>query len=302
MALKQIEKRIDEVLKSGQEGSPVQPVRLERDSTFKFRCHPSVSCFTKCCRNMNIILTPYDIIRMKHRLGLTSDLFLRLYSEPEMLGITGVPVARLKMLEDDGGRCPFVTKDGCQIYSDRPVCCRYYPIGLASLRQTEKHSGEEEEFFFLVKEDHCKGFEEDTEWTVDSWRQDQESDLYDRMNRDWMELLLRKRSFGEDAEIPERARELFFMVSTNMERFRGFVFESRFLDTYSVDSRLLRKILEDDVALMKFGFEYLKVAIFGADSDMLKLKEDILDSTVKKLIKRRKKRRSRLKRMAKGRK
>jgi len=122
------------------------------------------------------------------------------------------------------------------------VCCRYYPIGLASLRQQEKTAGEEEEFFFLVKEDHCKGFNEDKEWTVDSWREDQESAFYDRMNRDWMELLLRKRSFGEETEMSPRAKELFFMVSTNMERFRSFVFESRFLDTYIVDGRILREI------------------------------------------------------------
>jgi len=195
-----------------------------------------------------------------------------------------------------------VTKDGCQIYTDRPVCCRYYPIGLASLRQQEKAAGEEEEFFFLVKEDHCKGFNEDKEWTVDSWREDQESDFYDRMNRDWMELLLRKRSFGEETEMSSRAKELFFMVSTNMERFRSFVFESRFLDTYIVDGRILREILEDDVALMQFGFEYLKIAIFGADSDIIRLKEDILDETVKRIVKRRKKRLRRLKRLAKGRK
>ncbi len=301
MSLKHLEKRIDKALKKGQKDSVVEPVRLDRDSKFKFRCYPGVSCFTKCCRNMNIILTPYDIIRLKHRLGLSSDLFLRLYTEPELLGITRIPVARLKMLEDEDGRCPFVTKDGCQVYSDRPVCCRYYPVGLASLRQQEQHAGEEEEFFFLVKEPHCKGFEEDTEWTVESWRQDQGSDFYDRMNREWMELLLRKRSFGEETEMPPKARELFFMVSTNMERFRNFVFESRFLDTYVVDGKVLRKILEDDVELMQFGFEYLKVAVFGAESDVIKLREDILNATVKKIIKRRKKRRRRLERLAKGR-
>ncbi len=302
MPLDHLKKRIDKALKKGQEGSAIQPVRLEKDSTFKFQCHPGVSCFTKCCRNMNIILTPYDIIRLKQRLGLTSDLFLRLYTKPELLGITGVPVARLLMMEERGGKCPFVTEKGCQVYSDRPVCCRYYPIGLASLRQQEKSAGEEEEFFFLIKEDHCKGFEEPVEWTVESWREDQESDFYDRMNREWMELLLRKRSFGEETEMPERAKELFYMVSTNMERFRQFVFGSRFLDTYIVDGKLLRKILEDDVELMQFGFEYLKVAIFGAESDIMKLKEDILDATVKQIIKRRKKRRRRLERLAKGRK
>lgn len=32
----------------------IQPVRLERKSAFRFRCHPGVPCFTRCCRNMNI--------------------------------------------------------------------------------------------------------------------------------------------------------------------------------------------------------------------------------------------------------
>jgi Fe-S-cluster containining protein len=146
---------------------------------------------------MNIILTPYDIVRLKNRLGLTSDAFLHLYATPEMLGITMLPVARLKMLENQGGKCPFVTPDGCQVYSDRPVCCRYYPIGLASLRQQEKTAGEEEEFFFMVQEKHCKGFDEPEEWTVESWRGDQEADLYDKMNREWMELLLRKNLSGK---------------------------------------------------------------------------------------------------------
>ncbi len=302
MALKDLEKKVDTVLKKDKPDSVVVPVRMQRDSTFNFRCYPGISCFTDCCRNMNIILTPYDIVRIKNRLGLNSDTFLNLYTELEILGQTDVPVARLKMLEDRDGKCPFVTPEGCQIYSDRPVCCRYYPIGIASLRQQEKHAGEEEEFFFLVKEPHCKGFEEPTEWTVDSWRADQEADLYDSMNRGWLELLLRKKSFGEETEMPVKAKQLFYMVTTNMERFRRYVFESRFLDTYIVKESLLKKILEDDVELMQFGFEYLNVAIFGAESDTIKLREDILQKQVKKIIKRREKQRRRLERLAKGRK
>lgn len=301
MAIKNVEKKVDDILKKGRQGSAVAPVRLEKDSAFCFNCHPGVPCFTDCCRNMNIILTPYDIVRLKTRLGLDSDAFLHLYATPEMLGITMLPVARLKMLEDQGGRCPFVTSDGCQVYSDRPVCCRYYPIGLASLRQQEKNSGEEEEFFFMVKEDHCKGFEEPTEWTVESWRGDQEADLYDKMNREWMELLLRKKSFGEETELPEKARQLFYMVSTNMENFKSYVFESRFLETYQVENKTLKKILEDDVALMQFGFEYLKHAVFGADSNAISIKQEILDKTVKKIRKRRRKQRKKMQRIKKGR-
>ncbi len=300
MGLKHVEKKVDNILKKGQEGSVVAPVRMERDSKFCFACHPGVPCFTDCCRNMNIILTPYDIVRLKNRLGLTSDAFLHLYGTPVLRGLTMLPVARLNMMEDKGGKCPFVTPDGCQVYSDRPVCCRYYPIGLASLRQQEKTSGEEEEFFFLVKEPHCKGFEESTEWTVESWRGDQEADLYDRMNREWMELLLRKKSFGEETELPEKARKLFYMVSTNMERFKSYVFESRFLETYVVPPEIQKKILEDEVALMQFGFEYLKHAIFGAESDQIEIRKDILDETVKKIRKRRRKHKKKLQRLRMG--
>ena len=47
----------------------IVPERIGADSRFKFKCHKDVKCFTKCCRGINIILTPYDIIRMKNRLG-----------------------------------------------------------------------------------------------------------------------------------------------------------------------------------------------------------------------------------------
>ena len=51
----------------------IEPKRLNLNSTFKFKCHPNVKCFTKCCRGINIILTPYDIVRLKNRLGLSSE-------------------------------------------------------------------------------------------------------------------------------------------------------------------------------------------------------------------------------------
>ncbi|MGQ9500054.1 MAG: YkgJ family cysteine cluster protein [Dissulfurimicrobium sp.] len=283
MTISQAKKKANAALKKGKLADVIDPVRLEKKDTFRFSCHPGVPCFTHCCRNMNIILTPYDIVRLKNRLGIPADLFLQLYAEPEILAQTGVPVARLKMLEEDG-RCPFVTEQGCQVYTDRPVCCRYYPIGIASLRQQGK-SLDEEEFFFLIKEGHCYGFNEKTEWTVDAWRRDQEADLYDSMNRGWLDLLLRKRSFGEETEIPPKARQLFYMVTTNMERFRSFIFESRFLSTYIVSEDTLKKILEDDTALMQFGFEYLKQAIFGVESSALKLKKDILNHQIAKILK-----------------
>jgi hypothetical protein len=186
------------------------------------------------------------------------------------------------MLEEKDGLCPFVGPEGCQIYSDRPVCCRYYPLGIASLRQQDDLKGRDEEFFFMVKESHCEGFKEAVEWTVDSWRTDQGIDLYDSMNRGWIELLLRKSSFGEEARLSEKARQLFYMVTTNTEQFRKYIFESPFLHSFAVNDHTINNILEDDVALMHFGFEYLKYVIFGVKSDKVKLKKDVINRTVKK--------------------
>ena len=142
----------------------VDPVRLSSDSQFKFKCHPGVECFTQCCRDINIILTPYDIIRLKKKLNLSSEEFLAVYTKPKLLEKTGLPVITLKFLEEedkdsDSKLCPFVRENGCLVYDDRPTTCRYYPLGVASLSHKEDADGDE--FYFFVHEPHCLGFKKD---------------------------------------------------------------------------------------------------------------------------------------------
>ncbi len=55
----------------------VEPRKLTPESRFKFRCHPGVACFTECCGKTTIILTPYDILRLKNRLGVPAGDFLQ---------------------------------------------------------------------------------------------------------------------------------------------------------------------------------------------------------------------------------
>jgi hypothetical protein len=40
-----------------------------------------VRCFTACCSNVNIALPPYDLLRLRKRLGLAADEFLRQHEE-----------------------------------------------------------------------------------------------------------------------------------------------------------------------------------------------------------------------------
>jgi hypothetical protein len=186
------------------------------------------------------------------------------------------------MLDDEKKSCPFVTPEGCTIYEDRPLSCRYYPLGTAAFREQEiEPTGED--FYFMVRESHCLGFEQDKEWTVKAWRKDQGVEPYDEINKGWMELMLRKKSFGFQADLSEESRAMFFMVSSNVDRLKRFIFESSFLEKYDVQEDVLEQIKTDEVALLQFGFDWLQSALFGADK--VKLKDGVLKAYRKKAAK-----------------
>jgi len=246
----------------------ITPVRLGPKSTFNFKCHPEVPCFTRCCRGINIVLTPYDILRMKNRLNLSSEDFLAIYTTPRLLEKTDLPVVTLKLLEDDQQSCPFVRDHGCLIYTDRPTTCRYYPLGVASLSHKEG-ADTEEGFYFFVNESHCRGFEENCRWDVTEWRKDQGVDIHDDINAEWTDLVVRKRSFPPTIKLTEKSKQLFFMVSYSIDQFRRFVFESSFISRYQVDEETLRKIKNDEVELLVFGLTWLKKILFNYENFVL---------------------------------
>jgi hypothetical protein len=239
----------------------ISPVRLGYKSRFKFKCHPCISCFTECCRGIHIILTPYDVIRLKNRLNLSSREFLAIYTEPHLLEKTDLPMVTLKLLDDERESCPFVKDgEGCIIYEDRPSSCRYYPLGTATLQH--KEGADDDGFFFFINEPHCKGFEEETDWTVAEWREDQGVDLRDEINSQWTDLVVRKRSFPSNIKLTDKAKQMFFLVSYDIDKFREFVFGTSFLERIEVEPARVEKIKNDEIELLKFGLEWLKGVLF----------------------------------------
>jgi len=240
----------------------IPPEQMSLNSRFKFKCHKGVSCFTDCCRGIDIMLTPYDVLTMRKKVDMSSDKFLAVFTTPQILEKADMPVVTLKLLDDDRQSCPFVEdKEGCAIYEDRPTTCRYYPLGVGSLSYSGE-KGEKDDFFFSIKENHCKGFEEDQEWTVADWREDQGVDLRDEVNEGWLDLMVRKKSLPANMQLSEQAKQMFFMVCYNIDKFKGFVFESTFLTRYQVPEDTIVQIKDDDVKLLQFGFEWLKATFF----------------------------------------
>ena len=221
--------------------SNIMPEKLGYDSPLQFACHPGVSCFTACCHNIKIVLTPYDILVLRNRLGIPAHEFVTQFTEPTLLERTDMPGVQIKLTEDKKA-CPFVTPEGCTVYEDRPTACRYYPVGMADFHEGGSEDNEtpkEDKFFFLVKEPHCKGFEEPKTWTIREWRADQGVDVRDEMNKQWLRLIMRRKSHGFQASLADAAKRMFFMASTDLDHFRRFIFESSF----STPMRLSRKPL-----------------------------------------------------------
>ncbi len=252
----------------------IVPVRLGLQSKFTFSCDKDMACFTKCCRDIYIILTPYDIIRIKNRLQMDSAEFLAGFTRPGKIDNTELPVPILKTLEDEEKTCPFLTKkEGCSIYDVRPATCRYYPIGAGIFHN--KDEAADEKFFALIKEAHCLGHDLGEERTVAEWRTSQGLDDYDEVNAGWIEIILKRKSLGPFVTIPDKTLQMFFMGCYNLDAFRRFVFESRFLDVFDVPEDQLNRMKEDDAALLAFATKWLKKTFFGEGD--LPIKEQVVE-------------------------
>ncbi|MHC4607332.1 MAG: YkgJ family cysteine cluster protein, partial [Planctomycetota bacterium] len=199
--------------------------RLSEKDSFQFSCTKDAPCFNHCCADVNIVLTPYDVLRMRKRIGMPSEEFLEKHCIIPFTKSQRIPVILLKMRDNEKKTCPFVTGKGCSIYEDRPWACRMYPVGVASPKD---EPGAEKPFFFLIKEDLCKGFDTGPAWTIRSWMDDQGAEEYDREGREFKELTLHDRLLKGQALDPSEM-EQFFMVCYNHDAFRRFVFQSTFL-------------------------------------------------------------------------
>ena len=236
------------------------------DEGFTFACHPEVPCFNECCRRLDLMLTPYDVLRLKQHLGLDSGEFIDRYTVVEN-GQNGWPLPRLKMSDTAEATCPFVSDAGCTVYEDRPGACRTYPLGRAAKGGSE--AGIQAESFFLVKEPHCRGFEQGAHWTPDTWSEDQGLEAYNSTNDLFLPLITRQAP-AADAAQAQKKMQMFFMACYNLDAFKKFVTGSRFTELIQIDPTRLELIQSNDLQLLKFAFDWLRFSLFGEKT--LKLK------------------------------
>jgi hypothetical protein len=105
--------------------------------------------------------------------------------------------------------------------------------------------------------------------------------VYDDINNDWMEVVLKAKTLGM-VEFSQKSLDLFFMVSSNLDSFRKFVFESKFLDAYEIDPEVVNRLKEDDIELLKFSLSWLRFTMYGEGD--FKVREEARKQAREKLL------------------
>jgi Fe-S-cluster containining protein len=233
---------------------------IDRQASFRFACHPGVACFTECCRQLDLVLTPYDVLRLKNRLGMTSGQFLEQYVIVEWDERLLFPQCSLTMVDDGRASCVFVSAGGCTVYADRPGACRAYPVGRGA---SAAGKGEEvRETLVLVRETHCQGFAENRMQNPGAYFADQNLAAYIPFNDAVLAVTQHKRIGGGFR--PSRTQlDQYLLALYNLDAFRQEVADGRLSLRRPLTPAELQGVAGDDEQLLLLGISWLRQELFG---------------------------------------
>jgi Fe-S-cluster containining protein len=234
------------------------------DDEMTFECSSKNKCFNECCRDLNQALTPYDVLRLKNSLKMSSQQFLREYTSLHYGPESGLPVVGFKPNPDTGYECPFVTSQGCRVYNDRPASCRMYPLARAVARSRE--TGEITQYFALIEEPHCKGFGKKSGQTVREWLAGQDVDRHNACNDKLMEVISLKNRIMP-GKLDGVQADTFYLALYDLDEFRSRIKNGGLLDELNIPEQLLDYLNSDEV-LLDFGIEWVKYRLFGVEMDI----------------------------------
>jgi len=157
-------------------------------------------------------------------------------------------------------KCPFLVEgEGCSVYEDRPGACRTYHLARMAMRSKDKDGVEE--FYYLVREPDCQGFQGGKEWSVGEWKEHEGMLKYNEMNDLFGELLQAKTEAGIGSLHADQI-EIFYMGCYNLDEFRRFFLEGPNLDRYMEPEEIIEKISQDEEELLKFAIRWVKKKLF----------------------------------------
>lgn len=224
------------------------PVVFHAESPLRFACHPDLPCFTQCCRDVNIYLTPYDILRLRQALKISSGEFLSRYTRHYLAKVTHVPVVQLAM-DPATLRCPFVSDDGCRVYEARPWACRMFPLDLGR---------EDGAYRLLADKKRCLGLHEGTLWTVGEWLETQGVGPYEVMDRAFQQVM--PADFQPGQRMEAGLGKLLYLAY-DLDRFDAIMDDPRFRTFYGIDEERYRRVRDNEEEKLLLAFAYIQSQI-----------------------------------------
>ena len=233
---------------------------LEQGESFCFECRPGITCFTDCCRRLDLELTPYDVLRIKKALGISSHEFFDRYAIIEQEETDLFPHVYLGMVDDGSASCPFVRKSGCTIYEHRPGACRMYPVGRGTFMDEE---GNRQELYVLLTEHHCRGFSENRQFSIADWHADQGLESYNSFNDKVMTVLQHPR-FKKGVRLSDSEREFFLLLLYRTDELRSQLIKGLLHPPEELQDTVTDYITADDEDLLDFAIGWLHHALSAA--------------------------------------
>jgi len=136
---------------------------------FKFEC---TKC-GECCHGSNILLSPYDILRLCFALNMKTSEFHKKFTRYAISKTDPIPKCMLKT----NPVCLFFKEGkGCQIYDHRPYMCRAFPVGNIK-----------EQYFIL--DSYCKGCGKGEKKSIKDWISSADVASYKTFDDLWIEFL-----------------------------------------------------------------------------------------------------------------
>ena len=226
-----------------------------------FACHPGVPCFTECCRELDLALAPYDILRLKRHLQIPSDRFLDQYVLIEHGEQQVFPICFLTMVDDGRASCVYLRETGCSVYTDRPGSCRAYPIGRGAAKTETSLVAET---LVLIREPHCQGFAGvPTSQPTAAYLIDQGMETYNRQNDLLLPLLHHSRIQNGQFRPTGHQRNQFLLALYDLDQFRRKMAAGHIALHRPLTSGHLRGLAGDDEELLLLGIHWLLQEFFN---------------------------------------
>ena len=125
---------------------------------------------------------------------------------------------------------------------------------------TEAPNRAERRFYFLIQEKVCHGHGRKNV-SVRQWIDDRQIEPFDTMQTSFRQFMMHP-GWQEADKITPQQLSMFYIALYDVDRFRRFVFDTRFLDLFDIDESRIEAIRTDDEELVEFAFDWLAFSLF----------------------------------------